>query len=370
MPAAPALSRRPIGSPYMEWAKTQAAARFNLAGSGVAAVSPGEFGPVEAEGAGELTGPSFYGWPPLQEALGQFLNAPTECIVHTTGASLANHLALAVLADPGDTLLLEEPTYGLLAETASFLGLEVRRFDRGPLQGRVSDLAELEARFTPRTRIIALTNLHNPTSAALDGAGLRLLARFAADRGAWLLVDEVYRDAAFEAAPPSGWTVGENVVVTGSLTKAYGLGGLRCGWLVGAKRVAVAAARLNDLVTVIPAHPAERLAVAALGRITELRERSRRLLTANQVRFNAFLGGHPGLDCAPVSAGTVAFPRLREGSVEALVSGLRIRYETSVVPGHFFGRSAHFRIGLGGMTADFAAGLERLDAALGAGLHQ
>lgn len=368
MAPVPRLSRRPVASPYMAWAKTRAAARFHLATSSVAPVGPDEF-PLPTDGTA-FTGPSFYGWPPLQEALAAFLGAPAGRIVHSAGTSLANHLALAVLADPGDAVLVEEPSYELIPETARFLGLEVVRFRRGLPHASLPDPDALERLFTPRTRVVAVTNLHNPTSAALDAARLRALAGLAARHGAWLLVDEVYRDSSFADPVPSAWDLAPNVVVTGSLTKVYGLPGLRCGWIVAPAEVADAAWRLTDLFHVIPSHTAEQQSAAALGRIGELRERTRRLLGANHALLNAFLAAHPVLDCPPAVAGTVAFPRLRTGPADALVRHLRERHETSVVPGGFFGMPDHFRIGTGAPTPVLSEGLDRLGRALAElGLH-
>jgi hypothetical protein len=349
----------------MAWAKTRAAARFNLAGSAVAAVTPAEFA-LPTDG-GDYTGPSFYGWPPLQEALARFLGAPASRIVHTVGTSMANHLAFAVLADPGDAVLVEDPTYELVPETARFLGLETLRFRRDPLHGGMPDPDELASRFTPRTRVVVLANLHNPTGARLDAETLRGVARLAEARGAWLLVDEVYLDATFGTPAPSAWNLGPNVVVTGSLTKVHGLAGLRCGWIVAPEAVAAAAWRLTDLFNVIPSHTAERQAVAALGRIDKLLARSRRILAANHAAFGGFIASRPELEWNPTGEGTVAFPRLRGGSVDSLAQVLRDRHETSIVPGRYFGRPDHFRIGLGGRPENFSEGLARLAAALESG---
>ncbi len=367
MSAAPRLASRPIHSPYMEWAKTRAAARFGLAASAVASVGPGEF-PLPIDG-GDFTGPSFYGWPPLQEALATHLRVPSRRIVHTVGTSLANHLALAVLADPGDAVLVEHPTYGLIGDTARFLGLEVVRFDRDPARGGVPDPDEIASRMTPRTRVVVVTNLHNPTSAALDPVLLRHIAGIVGERGAWLLVDEVYLDAAFAEPLSSACDLSPNVVVTSSLTKVYGLPGLRCGWIVAPEEVADAAWRLTDLFHVVPSHAAERQSVLALARADVLRQRAHGLLATNHALFGSFLASRPELECVPPAGGTVVFPRLREGSVEALARALREHHETSVVPGGFFGSPDHFRIGVGIATATLTEGLDRIGRVLDARAH-
>ena len=111
--------------------------------------------------------------------------------------------------------------------------------------------------------------------------------------------------------------------MTSSLTKAYGLSGLRCGWVVADPDLARRMWRLNDLFGVIPAHPAERLSVVALDHLDRVAERARRILEANTDGVNAFLAARPDLACAPVDGGMIAFPRLLRGDVEALCRRLR-----------------------------------------------
>jgi aspartate/methionine/tyrosine aminotransferase len=176
-------------------------------------------------------------------------------------------------------------------------------------------------------------------------------------------VDEVYREALFEAAPPSAVHLGPEFVVTSSLTKAYGLGGLRCGWFVADPETARRAWRLNDLIVNIPPHAAERLGEIALRNLPALATRARDLLALNRPLLFHFLDAHPELLPVRPAYGTVVFPRL-PGRVDELVRVFREKYEGTVVPGSFFGLPDHFRIGIGGRTESLALGLERLGAAL------
>src|SRR5205085_8584350 len=104
---------------------------------------------------------------------------------------------------------------------------------------------------------IVVTNLHNPTSTLTGEDTIREIGEIARRAGARVLVDEVYLDAAFEKAPRSAAHLGDHFIVTSSLTKVYGLSGLRCGWIIGDPKLATAMWRLNDLFGVIPAHMAE-----------------------------------------------------------------------------------------------------------------
>ncbi len=358
------MSRTPrvLSSAYMEWAKTRSQARFNLATSGVVNYPLAEL-PLRIEDL-ELTGQSFYGYEPLQQALAAKCAAPVDCIVATTGTSMANHLAMAVTLEPGDEVLIEHPAYELLVSTARYLGAEVKRFKRSFTEGFRIDLSEIECAVTARTRLIIITNLHNPSSTLADQETLKQVGEIARSCGARILVDEVYLDAAFERAPQSAFHIGEAFIATNSLTKVYGLSGLRCGWALAEPELARRMWRLNDLFGVIPAHAAERLSCLALANLEMIGERARQLLETNRRVLNGFLASRADLSAPELEFGTVTFPQLKRGSVDALHTLLREKYETSIVPGRFFEMPQHFRIGIGCETPMLIAGLERLSAAL------
>ncbi len=346
----------------MHWAKTRQAARFNLANSGLSPLRFDELGIGVDEF--DLTGPSTYGWPPLLEALAVHVEVPIDHLCCAQGTSLANFLALAVCLRPGDAVLIEDPTYALLVDTARYLGAEVRQFPRRREDGFQPDLDALRAVLTPRSRLIVVTNLHNPSSARIPDATLMKLAEIAGNAGGHLLVDEVYLDAAFDPAPRTAHRLSDLIVSTNSLTKVYGLNGLRCGWAAASPTLTERMWRLNDLLGVIPAHPAECLSLVALKHLPALRNRSRILLETNRRAWNVFLARREDLDDRPLTCGTVTFPRLREGKVEALCELLREQFETTVAPGHFFGMADSFRVGLGAPPEIFEEGLRRLGLAL------
>jgi aspartate/methionine/tyrosine aminotransferase len=355
-------ARRTQSSAYMLWAKTRSHARYNLASSGLSNYPLGELDVSLADL--ELSGPSWYGYEPLQQAIAAKCGVPTDCVVAATGTSMANHLVMAALIEAGYEVLIEQPTYELLIATAQYFGAHVKRFVRPFAQDSRIDLAEIERRLTKRTRLIVLTNLHNPTSAYADEATLKSVGELARAFGARVLIDEVYLDALFEHAPRSAFHLGAEFIVTNSLTKVYGLSGLRCGWVLAEPELAARLWRLNDLFGVIPAHPAERLSCVALAQLPRIAARARSLLDANRTIFNSFLATRNDLTCPPSTDGTVVFPHWRGGDVASLCTLLRDKYETTVVPGHFFDAPTHIRIGLGSDTATLTAGLERLSAAL------
>jgi len=353
---------RVMSSEYMQWAKTRSHAHFNLATSGVMNLPLREL-PVKLEDL-ELSGPSKYGFAPLQEALAAHCGVSRDSVVAGIGASGANYLAMAAILEPGDEVAVEHPTYELLTATLGHLQARIHHFTRPEEKAFALDPAEVEKAVTPRTRLIVLANLHNPTSALADEAALKAVGEIARRAGARVLVDEVYLDAAFERAPASAIHIGPEFVVTSSLTKVYGLSGLRCGWALAEPELARRMWLLNDLINVIPAHSAELLSCAALANLDRIRARSRALLDANRQVLNRFLASRDDLDFPPLEFGTVAFPRLRTAAVAQFTKLLREKYETTVVPGYFFGVPDRFRIGIGGPTDELRAGLDRIASAL------
>ncbi|MFL6209457.1 MAG: aminotransferase class I/II-fold pyridoxal phosphate-dependent enzyme [Pyrinomonadaceae bacterium] len=353
---------RVTNSAYMNWARLRSQARFNLAASGVMNYPRAELDVQLADI--ELHRPSLYGYEPLQQAIAAKCEVTPDCVVAATGTSGANHLVMSLLLEPGDEVLIESPTYELLVATAEHIGAVVKRFNRAFASNYLIDPAEITRLVSPRTRLIVLTNLHNPSSTLTHEDVLKTIGEIARAADAHVLVDEVYLDAMFERAPRSAFHLGAEFIVTNSLTKVYGLSGLRCGWILAAPTLAERLWRLNDLFGVNAAHPAERLSCVALAQLPRIATRARVLLEVNGATFNTFLAGRHDLACAPHEYGTVAFPRWRGGDVTRLCALLREKYETTVVPGHFFDAPEHFRIGLGGETDALIEGLTRLGAAL------
>ena len=353
---------RPKHSDYIPWAKLHSSAKFNLASSGVAGFPLSEL-PVTIEQL-QINGDSAYGYAPLQQAIARKCGVDPDCVVAAAGTSMANHLAMAALLDPGDQVLIEHPTYEPLTAAALYLGAEVKTFARKEENGYALEAAEIRRVLSPRTKLIVLTNLHNPTSVLAPDSVLREVGDLARSVGAHVLVDEVYLDAVYQNTPPSAFHLGPEFVVTNSLTKAYGLSGLRSGWILAQPALARAMWRLDDLYGSIPAHPAELLSVVAFQHLPAIRERARKIVDADRLLLNDFLSRQTAVSAVRTEFGTTAFPRLKTGDPELFLQKLRTQFETSAVPGRFFGMPHHFRIGLGVNTEMFAEGLRRIALAL------
>jgi hypothetical protein len=349
-------------SDYMHWAKTASKATFNLATSGVGSFPlrdlPFDFGTLE------INGPNSYGYPPLKQEIAAKYGVDAECVVTAEGTSMANYLAMATLLDAGDEVAIEHPAYGLLVDAALYIGADVKRFARREESGYAVDPEEVRRMVTPKTRLIVLTNLHNPSSVLTPDAVLREVADIARSVGARLLVDEVYLDAVYENTPPTAARIGPEVLVTNSLTKVYGLSGLRCGWVLAEPELARAMYALKNVFGSIGVHPGELLSVAAFRNLDAIRGRARRVVEADRAALAAFLDAYDGVSAVRTEWGTTSFLRLKSGDVAEFLGRLRAEFDTTAVPGRFFEMAEHFRIGMGVDAAMFREGLRRVGLAL------
>jgi aspartate/methionine/tyrosine aminotransferase len=357
-------AQKAMSSEYMHWAKTRSHARFNLATSGMANLRMADLRASIDDL--EITGDTGYGYEPLKEALATSLGVDTDAIVTAAGTSFANHLAMAAIVRPGDEVLMEHPTYEPLLALARYLGADVKRFPRRYEDSFWILPEEVERNITSNTRLIVLTNMHNPSGILADQETLRRVGEIANSVKARILIDEVYLEALFAKRPQTAFHLGPQFITTSSLTKAFGLSGLRCGWIVAEPDLARKIWLLNDLFGATPVHPAERLSVIALKQLDDIAARAESLLEKNRAIVNQFLDSREDLEAVRPGVGTIVFPRLKRGLVENFWVTLKETYETSVVPGSFFEMPSHFRLGFGCESEMLSGGLERLATALDA----
>ena len=353
--------RGAMQSDYMHWAKTQQPVRFALSSSEVPHFRLDHL-PLSIEDL-DLDGASHPRYDPLRQAIARKYGVDWQCVVTADGTSMANFLAMAALIAPGDEVIVEQPSYEPMLSAAKFLGAEIKRVPRLASDGFRLDPLALAKVATERTRLILLTNLHNPSGALIDEDDLRAIGAIAEDCGAKVLVDEVYLDSAVPPRPTAA-LLGRQFVTTNSLTKVYGLSGLRCGWIVAEPELAERMWRLNDLFGVNRAHQAEALSCFAFDHLDEVFAGTAERLAVNRRLFNDFIAARPDLECMEAEHGITAFPKWACGDTERLDDLLRSRYDTSIVPGRWFEMPDHFRVGLGGETAMLEEGLARIGEAL------
>ena len=355
-------------APYLAWARTRPAPRYDLAASDLLPVTPDEW-PAMADSTPD--------GPPHQAALDAALGAAiaahhgvsADHVVTAVGSSGANFLALASLIRPGDAVLVEDPGYAPIATAARLFGAEVIAVPREAARGYAVEPEAIAAAITARTRLVVLSRPHNPSGAVIDRPTLEAIADVAERARIHVLVDEVYLDTLGDESPSPAAMVSERFVSTSSLTKAYGLTGLRCGWALASP--AVAARMRAARAVVAPAlPPSQRLALRAFADLGLLADRARRIIESNRLSVQRALAGRDDVAWVRPAGGTVAFPRLaRVADVDGFVDRLLAEHHTAVVPGRFFGHPQHVRIAFGMGGAELAGGLDAIAAALDAAAH-
>jgi hypothetical protein len=356
-------------APYLLWAKTRHAAAIDLAGSNVLACTAADL--PGARDAVELSAPNDLGFAPLVDAIAARYNVSTDRVATGAGCSGANFLVFAALIAPNDRVLVERPTYDPLLGACTLLGADVVRFERRRDDGYGIDLDELRRHLAAPTRLIVLTSPHNPSGTALTTEQIAAVGNLADQSGALVLVDEVYLDATSivqgdSPAARSAAALDGPFIVTSSLTKSYGLSGLRCGWIIAAAAIAERIRRTRDLVDNIGAGPADRLAALAWQQLQGgLEARTRTILSANLATAATFFQSMSELRLVSPPASSIVFPQLI-GTTDAtpFAQHLLERYGVAVAPGAFFDAAECVRIGIGGDPATVEHGLTQIAAAL------
>jgi aspartate/methionine/tyrosine aminotransferase len=352
-------------SEYLEWARAHGTVRYSLAVSGVPPCDVSLLSPSVDDFT--MVADNEYGWPPLLERIARRYGVDPENVVLAHGTSMANHLACASLVEAGDHVVIERPVYDPLVAVPRYLDCEVSFFERRAEDGYALDVARVERAITPRTRLVILSNLHNPTGAAVNRAKLESLARLAESRDFYVLVDEVYLEWNYgvgdDPETRSAINISPRFVTTRSLTKVFGLAALRAGWILAEAGLATRMRRLNGLFASSMSHPTERLAARAFDNAETLLEMQRARVDQNRSIAARFIAAQQKLSWMPPDAGTVGFVRLEGGDVDGLVERL-LANDSLVTPGRFFGVNDHFRIGFGMEADHLNEGLKRLASAL------
>jgi aspartate/methionine/tyrosine aminotransferase len=345
---------------------------FNVAESGVHPLNVADL--VEGTGAREALLRQSLGYPQtngtleLRQAIANlYPSATPDNVQVTNGGSEANCILLMRLVEPGDNVVVMTPNYMQTIGLSRALGAEVRAW---PLREEstegatrwMADVDELRRLVTPRTRVMLLCNPNNPTAARFDGRMLEDVCRIAERVGAWVISDEIYRGAEREADDtPSVWGRYERALVSSGLSKAYGLPGLRIGWIVGASSLVDEAWAVHDYTSIAPGAINDLLARIALEptRRAWLLDRTRRIIRANYPIVADWIGTHDGLSHAAPEAGAIVFVRY-DHPIASIDLATRLRDERGVliVPGSHFDKEGFIRIGFGADPAHLTRALE------------
>jgi aspartate/methionine/tyrosine aminotransferase len=293
------------------------------------------------------------------------LVSPDEVLVFA-GAEEAIFTLHNVLLGPGDHAVVVRPAYQSLAEVARTAGAEVTRIDLHEANGWRLDADEVRAALRPNTRLVLINEPHNPTGSLMDRPTFDRLVELAAEAGAHLIVDEVYRFLEFDAADrlPAGADALARGVSIGVMSKSFALAGLRIGWVATRDRELLARlAAFKDYTTICNSAPAEVLALIALKARDRVLARSRDIVAANLPVLDAFFERWAGtFEWVRPRGGSVGFPRLiADLPIDRFAEDLVGETGVLILPGTVFGDTAnHFRLGFGRLNMPQALG--RLDS--------
>jgi aspartate/methionine/tyrosine aminotransferase len=295
--------------------------------------------------------------------------ASPEQVLVTTGSAEANFVACWRLLEPGDKVAMLLPNYLQIWGQAQNLGAQVRGFHLHASHGWEPVPEEVRAAIAPGTKLVVVTNPHNPTGHILSDESRRLILDRTREVGAWLLADEVYTGAERDGkTTPSFWGSYDKLICVHGLSKAYGLPGLRIGWLVSSPEFVAESWARHDYTTIGPSGASDHLAADALaaGVREKIIDRTRRILNANYPVLEEWLKrfGDTFTWHAP-QAGAICYVKYRQ-NVSALELVEKIRAERSVllVPGDHFGMPQHIRFGFGNQLAELQAALAETERGL------
>jgi aspartate/methionine/tyrosine aminotransferase len=347
----------------MEWAKARTPGpRLNLAQSGSPSLAPADLG-LRVEDL-RFKQEGSYGDQEMVVALSGRYGVSEDEIVLASGSSLANALVTTTLLAPGDLVLVEAPCYESLATLPRLLGAEVRPVTRRFEDGFALPVDEIETGFADGARLLVLTDPHNPSGVSVADGEIVRVAAAAARAGAYVMVDEVYRD--FRPGPAStARRLAPRVIATSSLTKVYGLGGLRAGWTFAPADLAADMHRLHDYWGVNFPTPIASIVAASCGRLDGIRDRFREIGRRGWEIASAWIADREDLEVVEPGPGLICFPRITSGvSSRELVDRLEAEHETTVVPGECFDTPGHFRLGFGMNEEILREGLARIGQVL------
>ena len=347
---------------YMQWAKRfPAMARFNLTSSGMPQGSLAHCS-LDLNQLRLDCGPNPYGDSELRQKLAKAYHVPESHILITFGTSMANFLLASLLLQPSDKVLVEIPTYESLLRLPEFFQAEIRRLPR-LFSNRFQLPLDQIPTLCEGVKVAFLTNLHNPSHTLIPEADIQKIADMNLET--LFIFDEVYLDFIPSAGQRIAHLFSNRFFTTGSLTKAYGFGGLRIGWIIGPPEWITQAYQLMDLMEVLVPAPTAHLAALVLDEREYLLQKAKALSEKGWRKTKEVLDSASVLYCVP-DGGLSCLVQLPEPLKEDVEFTTRLlnEKETLVVPGSFFEAPGYFRLSFGGSTENLTQGLDCLYQAL------
>jgi len=337
--------------------------RYNLTESGVHPLTVRE---LVGDGSHILAETSLgYGYtngtPELRELISQLYKGRTpRSILVTNGSSEANFISILHLVERGDEVVLMLPNYMQIWGVARSMGAKVKTFRLTAENAWALDIEQLKSLVGKRTKLIAVCNPNNPTGAVLSTAEMNAIRDLASESRAWILSDEVYQGAEINGRTTQSFLdIYDRTIVTNGLSKAYGLPGLRIGWIVGPESAIAKLWSYHDYTTIAPSSISDRLARVALKKRSEILERTRNILRTNLPVLEQWINQTRIFSFVKPKAGAISFARygLKVNSTK-LAEKLLEQKSVLVVPGDHLGIDGYLRIGYGAEPSYLRAGLD------------
>lgn len=306
------------------------------------------------------------GHPDLRRLIAeQYTGCTWENVAITTGASEANFSVVARLVGPKDHIVVEHPTYPALYEVPRSLGLNLTLFKLKWNDEFRPDLDELRRLVKPNTKLITLTHPNNPTGSVISEELLKEAVEIAEETGAYLMVDETYRDLMFDKPPPLAATLSDKAISLTSMSKVWGVPGIRIGWAVGDSSIVEGIRTVREQITICNSSLGEAISKSILRKRETLLSRLRKHMLDNYSIVKDWMESQEWLEWVEPRSGVVCAPRLsRGGSTDELCKLLVTKYRTFIVPCSTMELDGHFRLGFGGEKEELTRGLEQLEKAL------
>jgi hypothetical protein len=310
------------------------------------------------------------GTQPLREAISHlYPGTSEESVLVTNGTSEANYLVTQALLDQGSEVLFQIPNYLQLSGLAKNMHRTIRHFPMDPKNGWEPDWDVFEDKLNYDTRLIYVSNPNNPTGYVLNEADIERIIHAAESVDAYILSDEVYHGTEWNEEPsPTFWGRSDRVIVTSGLSKAYGLPGLRIGWVVGPPEIVAHCWAYNDFTSTAPGTLSDSIARFALqpeNRV-KLFNKGREFVKKNRITLNKWIAQFDGQFAYHIpQAGPFALIQIDDAiSTVKFAEILRVHHSVLVVPGAWLGVDSYVRVGLGVHPEEFYRGLELITPAL------
>ncbi|MDH4214564.1 MAG: aminotransferase class I/II-fold pyridoxal phosphate-dependent enzyme [Candidatus Thorarchaeota archaeon] len=300
-----------------------------------------------------------------KEIAKQYRGMTHENVAVTTGASEGNFAVIGHLVGTKDHLIVEHPTYPSLYQIPRSLERNLTLFKLTWDNEFRPDMDKLRKLVKPNTKLITLTHPNNPTGSVITESELKEAIEIAENVGAYLMVDETYRDMMFDSPPPLAATMSSNAISLTSMSKTWGLPGIRIGWVVADTPIIEAIRAVREQVTICNSSLGEAIALAVLKKKEPLLRGLRKSMLSNFKILKGWMDNQEWLEWIEPKSGVVGAPRLtRGGSTDALCTLLVTKYRTFTVPGSRMELDGHLRIGFGGEHEELVKGLDQLQLAL------